>query len=553
MTESAQFMGLAETLDKVRKTRSKNEKVGILSEYLRPLGPEDAEIAARMATGSASVRGSKDEAQVGYSTLLDVLKEVTGAEEKDVSESYMKHGDLGQVAEELLNRKQMQSLDSRALTLRDVETAFNALRSAKGKGSSATRKSVVRYLILRSAPIEGKYIVKVLTGEMRTGLVTGLVEESISEAYGVPREQAARAHMLVGDLGTLAAAAASGKVGELRMTPFRPVNFMLADPLPSAEEVANHFGKKAIAEYKYDGVRAQVHRHQGEVRIFSRRLEDITASFPEVAGELKGKSPDVIIDGEIVPFSNDRPLPFQLLQRRLRRTEDFEEAARNAPVVYFAFDLLLKGPREMVELPLIERKKELLPIIEGTRVMPAESETVETAMQVGRVFRRSRELGYEGLVVKDPESPYIMGRRGAGWVKLKEELDTVDAVIVAAEYGHGKRAGVISDYTFAVSDGDSLRTIGKAYSGLTDTEIDEMTRKLKSITVKDFGYRRTVKPEVVIEVAFDSIQRSDRHDSGYALRFPRIKRIRTDKSLTDIDTLDEVERIYQGQKLKVGP
>lgn len=553
MTGSAQFLGLAETLERIKGTRSKNEKVGILAGYLKKLGPQDAEIAARVATGSASIRGSKDEAQVGYSTLLEVVKEVTGANEEAVSRSYMKHGDLGEVAEELLGKKQMQSLVPETLTLKDVDAAFTALRSAKGKGSSTTRKSVVRSLVLRADPLEGKYLVKVLTGEMRTGLVSGLVADAISLAYGVPKDQAARAHMLVGDLGTLAAAAALGKVGELKMEPFRPVNFMLAEPLPNAEEVANHFGKRVFAEFKYDGVRAQVHRHRGEVRIYSRRLEEITASFPEVVEALKGTGADLIIDGEIVPFSQGRPLPFQLLQRRLRRMEDFESARRNAPVVYFAFDLLLEGSEEMVELPLAKRRKELSKVIEGTPVKPAESKIVETGDEVQTLFRRSRELGYEGLVVKDPDSLYIMGKRGSGWVKLKEELDTVDAVIVAAEYGHGKRAGVISDYTFAVSDGDSLKTIGKAYSGLTDVEIDEMTRKLKEITVKDFGYRRTVKPEVVIEVAFDSIQRSDRHDSGYALRFPRIKRIRTDKSLSDIDTIVRVERIFRGQKLKVEP
>jgi len=553
MTQSAPFLGLAEALDRVKDTSSKNEKVRILADYLRPLEPSDAEIAARIASGRASERGSKDEAQVGYSTLLEVLKEVTGSDEAAFSASYMRHGDLGKVAEELLAKKRMQSLLPETLALADVEAAFGTLRSAKGKGSSSTRKSVVRSLILRASPVEGKYLVKVLTGEMRTGLVTGLVEEAVGRAYSIPEEELARAHMLVGDLGTLAKAGASGQVGGLKMQPFRPVNFMLAEPLATASEVAEHFGRRVYAEYKYDGVRAQVHRHGGEVRIYSRRLEDITSSFPEVAEPLTGPGEDLMIDGEIVPFSQGRPLPFQLLQRRLRRMENFEEAARNAPVVYFAFDLLLRDSEEMVQLPLEERRRVLSRVVEGTPVRLAESKIVRTAAEVERTFRKSRELGYEGLVVKDPRSVYIMGKRGSGWVKLKEELDTLDVVIVAAEYGHGKRAGVISDYTFAVRDGDSLKTIGKAYSGLTDAEIDEMTRRLKGITVKDYGYRRTVRPEIVIEVAFDSIQMSERHDSGYALRFPRIKRIRTDKSPADIDNLEKVGRIFRGQRLKVEP
>jgi DNA ligase-1 len=312
-----------------------------------------------------------------------------------------------------------------------------------------------------------------------------------------------------------------------------------------------HFHKPVFAEYKYDGVRAQVHRRDGEARIFSRRLEDITPSFPEVTKAFHARGPDFIMDGEIVPYSNGRPLPFQLLQRRQRRNEGFEQAASNAPVVYFAFDLLLMGTKELIGEPLSTRKTELRKLVAGTTAEEAASENVETEAEVEATFRRSRDLGYEGLVVKDPAGTYTMGKRGSAWVKLKEELDTIDAVIVAAEYGHGKRAGVISDYTFAVRQGNDLKTIGKAYSGLTDQEIDEMTKRLKEITLEDFGYRRSVKPQIVVEVAFDSIQRSSRHDSGYALRFPRIKRIRMDKSLADIDTLERVARVFASQKLKV--
>jgi DNA ligase 1 len=335
------------------------------------------------------------------------------------------------------------------------------------------------------------------------------------------------------------------------MTPFRPVNFMLAEPFASAGEIAGHFGKEVYAEFKYDGIRAQVHKSRGDVRVYSRRLEEITASFPEVVAAFVGAKGEFVLDGEAVPFADGRPLPFQLLQRRLRRMEDFEEARKNAPVTYFAFDILYRDGREVVDSPLADRRRLLKRVLDGTPARMAETTDVTTEGEIQAAFRRSRDLGYEGLVVKDPASTYAMGKRGSGWVKLKEELDTLDVVIVAAEYGHGKRAGVISDYTFAVRDGEDLKTVGKAYSGLTDKEIDKMTLRLKQITTRDSGYRREVKPEIVVEVAFDSIQRSDRHDGGFALRFPRIKRIRTDKSAMDIDTIDRVEQIFSGQKLKV--
>ena len=551
MTQSAPLLGLAQALERVKGTSGKNDKVRILAEYLGGLGPDDAMVAARVASGRASERGSKDEAQVGYSTLLEVLHDATGATEESVSRIYLRHGDLGEVAEELLETKKALTLFVEPLTLSDLEEAFARLRSLKGKGSSAARRSVVKSLLLRATPLEGKYVVKVLTGEMRTGLVSGLLEEAIAAAYGLSKEQSARAHMILGDVGVLAREAAGGKIGEVRIRPFRPVNFMLAEPMATAREIAERYQKPVYAECKYDGVRAQVHKSGGKVRIYSRRLEEITPSFPEVAQGASGSKGEFILDGEIVPFRDGHPLPFQLLQRRLRRMEDFEEAAGAAPVTYFAFDLLLLDGKDTTGLPLSRRRALLAKLVGGTSIRCAESADVTNEREIQSAFRRSRDLGYEGLVVKDPDGLYAMGKRGSGWAKLKEELDTLDVVIVAAEYGHGKRVRVISDYTFAVRDGEKLRTIGKAYSGLTDAEIDEMTRKLKEITIKDFGYRRDVKPEVVVEVAFVSVQRSNRHDGGFALRFPRIKRIRTDKSVEEIDTLEKVERIFSGQKLKV--
>ena len=551
MRQSAPLSGLAQTLERVKGASGKNEKVKILAEYLRLLSPDDITVAARIASGRASERGSKDEPQVGYSTLLDVLRDLTGATEEVVSKVYLRHGDLGEVAEELLGAKKEQALFSELLTLEGVEEAFSRLRSQKGKGSYTTKRGVVKSLMLRATPLEGKYLVKVLTGEMRTGMVSGLLEEAIASAFGLSKEESARAHMILGDVGVLAREAALGDIGKVRIQPFRPVNFMLAEPMATAREIADHYQKLVYAECKYDGVRAQVHKSGGTVRVYSRRLEEITSSFPEVVGGVENAKGEFIVDGEIVPFKEGHPLPFQLLQRRLRRMENFEEAVATAPVTYFAFDLLLLDGRETILLPLSRRRALLARLTRGTGVRLAESVDAASEREIESAFRRSRDLGYEGLVVKDPGSQYAMGKRGAGWAKLKEELDTLDVVIVAAEYGHGKRAGVISDYTFAVKDGDRLKTIGKAYSGLTDSEIDEMTRRLKEITTRDYGYRRDVKPEVVVEVAFDSIQRSDRHDGGFALRFPRIKRIRTDKSPDDIDTMEKVEHIFNGQKLKV--
>jgi DNA ligase 1 len=550
----ADFLALAQCLENVRLTSSKTKKVELIAEFLARLDPSDAEASARMAAGRASQSGSRDEVQVGYSTILDILKSVCDATQTEISEIYLKHGDLGEVAQELLESKRSETtLFHEPIAISEIQGSFERMRSAKGKGSATVRQNEVKALLLRATPLEAKYIVKILSREMRTGMVQGLIEQAVGKAFSVPEEEIEHAHLVLGDVGELARRAAKHDLEGVKIKQFRPLNFMLAEPLPSPKEAADKFGGKPVyVEYKYDGVRAQVHKLDSEVRIYSRRLEDVTPFFPEIKSSAQHIGHDFILDGEIVPFRSGKPLPFQLLQRRLRRVKGMEEASGNAPILYFAFDILLLDGREMYREQLRTRSVELARLLKDGSIPMAERATASSEVDFSTIFRRSRNLGYEGLVLKDPESVYTMGRRGTGWAKLKEELDTIDAVIVAAEYGHGKRAGVISDYTFAVrSDDGTLKTIGKAYSGLTDEEIDSMTARLKKITIRDYGYRRTVKPEIVVEVSFDAIMRSDRHDSGYALRFPRIKRIRDDKSLAEIDTLERVTQIFSDQAVRL--
>jgi DNA ligase-1 len=548
---NSSFSDFSSTLERVRGAPGRNEKVRLLSEYMRGLDADDAELAARFATGRPSPKGSVDETQTGYSTILAVLHELTGLSSREVSRVYVKFGDLGQVVEETLSAKKVTTLFQETLSLKDVADAFEAMTRAKGKGSSDLKKSHLKALLLRSAGTEAKYLVKILTKEMRIGLVDGLVEEAIAKAYGLDKAAVREAALLLGDIGLLARRARLGELAEVRLELMRPTNFMLAEPMQTPEEIASCFEGRALnGEYKYDGVRAQVHKKGGEVRIFSRRLEEITPSFPEVVKAASAAGHDFILDGEIVPFRDGSPLSFQLLQRRLRRIENFEAAMKETPVSYFCFDILLLDGEDLHRRPMRERREALARAIAGA-FPAAEMNRVSSSEEIGTLFRASRLLGYEGLVLKDPESPYTPGRRGKSWVKLKEELDTLDVVIVGAELGHGKRAGKISDYTFAVRDGESLKVIGKAYSGLTDKEIEEMMVKIKALTVEDDGYFRRVKPELVIEVAFDSVQRSDRHDSGFALRFPRIKRIRSDKGVGDIDTMHKVRKVFQSQRVRV--
>jgi DNA ligase 1 len=558
LSKGTPFRELAETLEKVRLAKGKNEKVAILAGFLSRLKSEDeVEYAARFAAGRSTRKGSAEETQVGYSALIGVLRDVTGVTQEELSRSYLKHGDLSESVAEFIGRKREATLfdgEEDALTILDVASTFERITEAQGKGSTALKRDLVKSLLHRGGgALEAKYIVKILSREMRIGLVEGLVEEAVAEAFGggTGREKVKEAYLMLGDVGLLAREAKGGRLGEVRIEPMRPTNFMLAEPMASAGEISKYFeGRELFAEYKYDGVRAQVHKLGGEVKIFSRRLEEMTKSFPEVVEAAQRIPHDVVLDGEIVAFrEGEGPLSFQLIQRRLRRA-DVEESKRIAPIRYYCFDILYLDGSPVHGESFRARRELLWGLLRGTSIQRADSRTVRTAAEIEAFFRESRALGFEGLVLKDPESPYTPGRRGRYWAKLKEELDTLDVVMVAAEFGHGKRAGKISDYTFAVRDGDGLKVIGKAYSGLTDKEIDEMMVRIKKLTVGEVGFRMEVRPEIVLEVAFDSIQRSDRHDSGYALRFPRIKAIREDRRVSDIDTLDRVREIYEAQKVK---
>jgi len=430
-----------------------------------------------------------------------------------------------------------------------VQRAMERAASFSGKGSAQDKKSLMKGLLLDCTPLEAKYLVKILLGELRIGLVEGLMEEGVAKAFGYGLGEVRDANLVIADIGFTALLAFQRRLSEGDLELGHPTNFMLADTMATASEIFEYFGGGVYAEYKYDGVRAQAHVSGDLVKIFSRRLEDIAGSFPEVVSGLKPLGHSMILDGEILPFKDGRPLPFQTLQHRLRRKYQDADIVQDIPVKYFVYDLLYLDGSVTIRRTLSERRRMLESLNLSGSIQPSHLTVVNSVEELQAAFERSKELGYEGLVVKNPASPYTPGRRGRHWVKLKRELDTLDVVIVAAEHGHGRRAGLLSDYTFAVRDGEELKVIGKAYSGLTDEELFEMTKRLKQIAVRDMGFKLLVKPSIVLEVAFDNIQRSSRHESGFALRFPRIKRIRHDKSPEDIDTLDRVRQIYARQRM----
>jgi DNA ligase-1 len=541
VTIFVEFLEVCERLEEVKATSSKNRKVEILASMLKKMRPEEVREFIRYSAES--------DVGVGWATIRDAALEVA-ARVEGFSRLVVEKGDLGEAVFEMLKGgKGLMPLAAGKLTLMEVMETFSKMRGLKGQGSSLHKKRSLIGLMLRADPLEAKYIVKFLTGELRIGATLGLLEEAVALAFGKPKERIREAVLMLADLSKVAYLACIDRLEEARPSLYSPIGFMLAETSPSAEDAMEHFGKEVALEFKYDGVRAQAHTGVEGVRIFSRRLEDVTESFPELVEDLSSLGVNAVFDGEVVAFSDGRPLHFKKLQQRLHRKHIDEDVMRDVPVHYFIFDLLIYEGRVLFNLPLKERRRMLESLELRGRVHLAPQFYAVRAEEVAKLFERSRELGYEGLMIKDPASPYTPGRRGGNWMKLKKELDTIDAVVVAVEYGHGKRAGLLSDYTFAVWDDGELKVIGKAYSGLTDEEIEEMTEYFKQRVVEWRGAMAVVKPEVVVEVAFDSVQRSGRHSSGFALRFPRIKRIRWDKRPEDADTLRRVMMIYEKGQL----
>ena len=567
---------LAETCEAITATTKKLQKTAIVAEYFKSRTADEAAVSAVFLSGRAFAAWEETTLQVGGSLLWRVVADLSGRDEAALTAVYRKHGDLGAVAGEVLRERSGQGVG-----VLEVGKVFREIAAARGP---AAKTALVRDLLGRATPLEAKYMVKIMTGDLRIGLKESLVEEAIARAYGGTLAQTQRANMLLGDIGETLRLAVEGRLAEARtkMRMFHPLGFMLASPIESSEDGLSYFAEAAV-EDKYDGIRAQAHVADGEVKFFSRTRDEITESFPELPDALAALPQDAILDGEIVAWeSPGRARPFSVLQQRLGRKKVSDRMLREVPVAYLVFDVLYAGGELLIDRPLRERARILDELLAKDRthhggtetrrntraaagsqgnLMFGEPEAVPAAgilrapvsraaspEELEDLFTAAQARGNEGLMIKDLDSAYTPGKRGKSWLKMKRELATLDVVVTAVEYGHGKRVGVLSDYTFGVWDGNRLVNIGKAYSGLTDVEIAEMTQWFLEHTIEDQGFRRTVEPTIVLEVAFNNMMRSDRHDSGYALRFPRIVRLRPDKTAEEADTIARAREIYEKQR-----
>ena len=534
----------AEVAEQVAATRKKLEKAALVGNYLQQLVDSDLGRAARYFAGHQFAQNDARTTNVGGSIISAALGEATGLTPQELAPIYVRLGDAGETAyEATLKAKRFQSPE---ITLAETEAIITRLSETRG---IKNKTRVLLAVLSRATPLEAKYLIKLLAGDLRIGLREGLVEDAIARAFQKPLESVAQVNMLLGDIGETAIRARANDLENVSMRLFHPIKFMLATPAADLADIARTMPEVFFVEDKFDGIRAQAHIQDERVSIYSRTMDEITHRFPELVSPLTNLGVEAIIDGEVVPAQGDRILPFSELQKRLGRKHIGEELMRGIPVILVAYDLLYAEGRVLTDDPLETRRKVLERIIPAAgTVRLSLAKRFDAVAALDQEFADARARGNEGLMIKSPASFYKPGRRGREWLKLKRAIARLDVVVTAVEVGHGKRRNLLSDYTFAVrrsADNDELLNIGKAYSGLTDAELAEMTEWFTQNTIKEFGHGRVrlVKPEIVIEVTFDRVQESKRHKSGYALRFPRILRLRPDKNATEIDTLETVTKL----------
>ncbi len=555
------FISLADFLEKVESTRKRLDKISIAADFLKNLEPEEMEPAVSMVLGRAFPKWSQITLEVNWKTLSGVLQMIVGDYFSVFSEAFGSTGDVGDAVKAVFRKNYMKKqsvLLEKKLTINEVKRVLQLIAETGGSGSRGKKERLIYSLLSQATPVEAKYLVKIFLGEMRTGLNEGLMEQAVAEAFDIPLTVVQKGTMAKGDIGEVAGIAKTNGEEGLKKIDFRvfgPVELMRAQTAETASDaLVNHGGKTAF-EYKYDGARIQIHKWKKEIRIFSRRLKDVTKSLPEVVKVAKKniKADETIIEGEVIAINeNGQPIPFQHLMRRFKRIREVRDMAKKIPVRLYLFDILFLNGENLIGLPYLQRRKILAE--NAGEILLTEQLITDKKEQAEKFLVEAIEKGYEGVMAKKLDSAYTPGSRGKRWFKIKPVLDPLDLVITAAEYGYGRRHGWLSDYSLAARDPitGEFFNVGKTFKGLTDAEMIEMTQRLKELALREENNLVVVLPKVVVEVAYNEIQKSRKYKCGMALRFARITRIRNDKSAEEADTIDRVREIYEKQFAKKG-
>lgn len=555
------FKVLAELCEKLESTAKRLVMIDLVADFLKSVNPIEIEPAVSMILGRGFAKSSPQTLDVSWATLSGLIQRMTGVDWSVFMDVFSKTGDIGSATKAVFERRRVKkqvTLSERSLTILELRRSLEAIAGTSGYGSREKKERLIEVLLGLASPLEIKYLVKILTGEMRTGFHEGLMDLAVAKAFDAPPETVRKATMTLGDIAEVARIARTQGVAGLSKASFqvfKPVSPMLAQMADSVSDALNLHGRETAFEYKYDGARVQIHKSGDEVRVFSRRLTDVTESLPEIVNMVKENiaAKEAILEGEAIAVDGEgHPIPFQHLMRRFRRIHRIEDTAEMIPLRLYLFDVLYLDGVSLISLPYTKRREILS---ESSRKLPLTKQIVTNKeTEAKRFLEEALNAGHEGLMAKRIDSQYAPGIRGKHWLKIKPVLEPLDLVIVAAEYGYGRRHDWLSDYYLGARDAETgeFLTVGKTFKGLTDVEMIEMTKRLKELVVKKEPRRVIVIPKMVVEVAYNEVQRSPTYKSGMALRFARITRVREDKGPEEADNIQRVREIYERQFLKKG-
>jgi len=551
------YEDLVNIYSQLEKTAKRLEKVGIISEFLKKASKEDLSRIINLLQGK--VYADWEELKLGVSErlILKVINQATGISQDKIENLWKKKGDLGKVAEELIKDKHQRTLTSKKLTLDKVYENLRRLSEFEGEGTVGKKVSLVTELLTNANPEEARHIVNTVIGDLRVGVAAGIIRGSIAKAFDKDVNEIEENYNLSADYGKVAELCKEGRL-KLSLAPGKPIKVMLAIKVKDIEEAFEAVGKPAQCEYKLDGFRLQCHFDGKEIKLFTRRMENVTKQFPDVVRclkeSVKGKS--YILDSEAAGINREgKYLPFQNISQRIKRKYDIEKMAKNFPVELNVFDIIYHNDKNLMNEPLIKRRELLERIIDEKkgRIILTEKLVTDDKNKVKKFYDEAIESGTEGLMIKNLESNFRPGRYVNGWVKLKPVLEPLDLVITGATWGEGKRSKWLSSFIVSCRKDDKYLEIGRVGSGVKEknegVKFSELTKELKKLIIKSSGKEVEIKPKIIIEVSYEEIQKSPTYDSGYALRFPRVLRDRTnDKGLSDVDTIERVKKIYLNQR-----
>jgi len=539
------FLDFSRYCEEIEGISGRLDMIDVVSRALPALSPEELPVFVRFIMGRIFPDWSPQKLGIGPNLLYEAVGYVAGVKKEAVIDRINRSGDVGRVVEEFLSKKSQVSLSHQDLELVEVYQKLIAISARGGATSQKEKLRTVKLLLGDASPLEGRYLSRIMLEELRIGVGEGTVREAIAKAFSVDPALVEHAMQALNDLGEVARLAkeAPDTLTDVRITPFHPVRMMLAQQGSIAGMVEEH--GEVAAEYKYDGSRFQFHKQGTAAKMYSRRLEDVSAALPDVIELLLSSTDhDVILDGEVIAIKDGRPMPFQSVLRRFRRRHDIAEAKEAIRMVPNVFDILYLDGETLIDLPFSERRKKLESAVKefvAPQVVSGDQAEIE------KTYNDALAAGHEGIMIKVRDSPYTPGQRGKNWIKIKPEVDTLDLAVIGAEWGEGKRAHVFGSFLVACQDQGKLVPLSRVATGFSDEQLAEVYELLKDTVISRSGKEVTFEPELVFEVGYAELQVSPTYAAGFALRFPRFIRLRDDKDTTEIETLDSIKERYSRQ------